>query len=90
MLVAVLVVAFLVARTCGSTQPEVSSDEAIEIARQQIDFDAPRVQIRNVPRGLKRRAWIVALYTGEPGNVGRCRQVEIDADSGEVIRIRTC
>ena len=90
MLLAVLLFAFLVARTCGSTRPDVSSEEAFEIARKQIDFDAPRVQIRNVPRGFERRAWIVDLYTGSLGNIGRCRQVEIDADSGQVIRIRSC
>jgi hypothetical protein len=65
-------------------------EEAERIAREQIDFRARNVQIRNVPRGLERRAWIVDLYTGSPTNPGRCRQVEIDADSGEVIRVRAC
>ena len=89
-LVVVLVVAFLVARTCGSTRPAVSAKEAVEIARERIDFDAPNVQIRNVPRGFERRAWIVSLYTGSPTNPGRCNQVEIDAESGEVVTIRSC
>jgi hypothetical protein len=89
-LVALLLVALLVARTCGSTQPNVSSEEAEEIAREQIDFDAPNIQIRNVPRGVNRRAWIVDLYTGTPSNPGRCRQVEVNADSGEVIAVRAC
>ena len=62
----------------------------MQIARARIDFDAPGIQIRNVPRGFERRAWIVALYTGTPTNPGRCRQVEIDAKSGEVIRVRSC
>jgi Peptidase propeptide and YPEB domain len=89
-LVAVLLVALVVARTCGSTRPDVSSEEAEQIAREQIDFSAPNMQIRNVPRGFERRAWIVDLYTGTPSNPGRCRQVEIDAESGEVIRVRVC
>jgi hypothetical protein len=89
-LIALLLVALLVARTCGSTQPDVSADEAEQIAREEIDFDAPNVQIRNVPRGFERRAWIVDLYTGTPTAPGRCRQVEIDAESGEVISIRAC
>jgi hypothetical protein len=89
-LVAVLLVALVVARTCGSTRPDVSSEEAEQIAREQIDFNAPNMQIRNVPRGFERRAWIVDLYTGTPSNPGRCRQVEIDAESGEVIRVRVC
>jgi hypothetical protein len=89
-LVAVLTFAFLVARTCGSTQPDVSADEAVEIARAEIDFEAPEYQIRNVPRGFERRAWIVDLYTGAPRNPGRCTQVEIDAETGDVIRVRAC
>jgi Peptidase propeptide and YPEB domain len=90
LLVAVLLFALLVARTCGSTQPDVSADEAVEIARAEIDFEAPEYQIRNVPRGFDRRAWIVDLYTGTPRNPGRCSQVEIDAESGDVISTRSC
>jgi hypothetical protein len=90
LLVAVLVFALLVARTCGSTQPDVSAGEAVEIARAEVDFDAAGVQLRNVPRGFERRAWIVSLYTGSPTNPARCLQVEIDSDSGEVIRVRSC
>jgi hypothetical protein len=89
-LVALLLVALVVARTCGSTRPEVSSEEAERIAREQIDFRATNVQIRNVPRGLERRAWIVDLYTGSPTNPGLCRQVELDADTGDVIKVRAC
>jgi Peptidase propeptide and YPEB domain len=89
-LVVLLLVALLVARTCGSTQPDVSAEEAEQIAREQIDFDAPNMQIRNVPRGVEQRAWIVDLYTGTPTRPGQCRQVEIDADSGDVIAVRAC
>ena len=90
LLVAVLTFSFLVAQTCGSSQPDVSADEAVEIARAEIDFEAPEYQIRNVPRGFERRAWIVDLYTGTPRYPGRCSQVEIDAESGDVITVRTC
>ena len=89
-LVALLLVALVVARTCGSTRPDVSLEEAEQIAREQIDFRPTNVQIRNLPRGFERRAWIIDLYTGSPSNPGRCRQVEIDADSGDVIRVRAC
>jgi hypothetical protein len=89
-LVVVLVVALLVARTCGSTQPDVSSEQAIEIAREEVGFAGPGVQIRNVPRGFERRMWVVDLYTGPARNPGRCRQVEIDADRGDVLAVRAC
>jgi uncharacterized membrane protein YkoI len=83
--------AVLVARTCGSSQPAVSQGEAVEIAKQQIEFEASGVQIRNVPRGLEgRRSWAVSLYTGTISRPGTCRVVEIDARSGDVVQIREC
>jgi hypothetical protein len=91
MLAVVLVGALLVARTCGSTEPTVTQAEAIEIAKQQIDFEPRSVQIRNVPRGLEgRRSWAVSLYTGTISRPGTCRIVEIDARSGSVVQVREC
>ena len=90
LLVAILFVAYLVARTCGSSEPGVSQEEAIEIAREEIDFDASQVQIRNVPRGFESRSWMVSLYTGTPTRPQECSVVEIDADSGRVITIVDC
>jgi hypothetical protein len=88
---AVLLLAFLVARTCGSSAPEVSQEEAIEIAREQIDFQAEEVQIRNVPRGIEgQRSWMVSLYNGEPINPEECRLVEVDAERGEVLGVVEC
>ena len=90
-LVAILLVALLVARSCGSSQPTVSQDEAIAIAKRQVDFEAPNVQVRNVPRGLQgRRSWAVSLYTGTPAEPGTCRLVEIDARSGRVVSVKKC
>jgi hypothetical protein len=91
MLAVVLVAALLVARTCGSSEPRVSQEEAIEIAKQQVDFDPRQVQIRNVPRGIEgRRSWAVSLYTGTISRPGICRVVEVDARSGEVAQVREC
>jgi uncharacterized membrane protein YkoI len=90
-LAVVLVAALLVARTCGSSQPTVSQEEAIEIAKRQVDFQPRQVQIRNVPRGIEgRRSWAVSLYTGTISNPGTCRVVEIDARSGQVAQVRQC
>lgn len=91
MLAAVLLAAFLVARTCGSSEPSVSQEEAVEIAKRQVDFEPRQVQIRNVPRGIEgRRSWAVSLYTGTVARPGTCRVVEIDAGSGEVAQVREC
>jgi hypothetical protein len=90
LLVAVLFVAFLVARTCGSSEPGVSQEEAVAIAEAQIDFEPSRHQIRNVPRGIESRSWMVSLYTGTPSRPQECQVVEIDADSGRVIQVVEC
>jgi hypothetical protein len=91
MLAVVLVAALLVARTCGSTEPTVTQAEAIEIAKQEVDFEPRSVQIRNVPRGLEgRRSWAVSLYTGTISRPGTCRIVEIDARSGSIVQVREC
>jgi hypothetical protein len=90
-LLAVLLTALLVARSCGSSQPQVTQDEAVEIARDAIDFEPTRVQVRNVPRSLQgQRSWAVSLYTGTATNPLRCRLVEVDARSGRVVSIKRC
>jgi uncharacterized membrane protein YkoI len=91
MLAVVLVAGLLVARTCGSSQPSVTQEEAIEIAKRQVDFEPRDVQIRNVPRGIEgRRSWAVSLYTGTVTRPGTCRVVEVDARSGQVVQVREC
>ena len=90
LLAAVLLLAYLVARTCGSSQPDVSQEEAIEIAKEEIEFEPNDVQVRNIPRGFEERSWMVSLYTGTPTDPQECRVVEIDAESGDVITVVDC
>jgi hypothetical protein len=91
LLAAVLLLAYLVARTCGSSAPEVSQEEAIEIAKGEVDFEPNHVQIRNVPRGIEgQRSWMVSLYTGTPTDPQVCRIVEIEANSGDVVTSADC
>ena len=91
LLAVVLLLAFVVARTCGSSSPEVSQEDAIEIAQEEIDFEPEHVQIRNVPRGIEgQRSWMVSLYNGEAINPEECRLVEVEADSGDVLGVVEC
>ena len=91
LLAAVLLLAYLVAQTCGSSEPQVSQEEAIEIAKGEIDFEPNEIQIRNVPRGIDdQRSWMVSLYTGTPTDPQVCRIVEIEADSGDVVTSADC
>jgi hypothetical protein len=66
LLAVVLVVALLVAQTCGSANQNVSKEEAIEIAKETATFQpcaAPQcVRIRYVQRGIPVRGfWLVGL-----------------------------
>ncbi len=87
-LFAVIAAALLVARSCGSSQPDVSKEEAVEIARREIDFRPDGVQVRNAPRTLQgRRVWAVSLYTGRPERPERVAVVEVDAETGQVTAV---
>ena len=91
LLAAVLLAAFLVAQSCGSSAPGVSQERAIEIARGAIDFDAASVQVRNLPTGVQgKRSWAVSLYNGTVERPTRCRLVQLDADTDRVEAVKRC
>ena len=87
---AVLVAAFLVSKSCGSVGDEISQEQAVTIAREQIDYKPDRVMVRLLKQGLKSRPyWAVSLATyTDTGALERATVVVIDAKSGEVSRIR--
>lgn len=89
-LVLVLGLALLVARTCGSTRPdEVSQEEAIEIARGEVDYEPDRVLVRLVRRGIPPRSfWAVSLQELEGSDIGRLTVVVVDGQTGDVAEIR--
>lgn len=90
-LVAVLLVALLVSKSCGDNHADVPSSEAIDIAKHQVDFVPDGVQIKNVPTSLQQqRAWVVSLYTGTATAPEKCQLVEIDADTGDVTSVSDC
>ena len=85
---AVLVAAFLVARSCGSSQGAISKEEAIEIARDEITWKPDGVQVRNVGQGIPaRRIWAVSLYDGRPTRPVKATIVEVDAETGKVLEV---
>ena len=62
LIAAVLVVAFLSARACQSSN-NVSSERAVELARAEATFTPDRTQVRLVQRGIPPRGyWAVSLY----------------------------
>jgi peptidase YpeB-like protein len=70
---------------------EISQEEAVSIARAEIDFDAEHHQIRIFKKGLDSHPyWGVSLYDGERTHPTRCQLVQIDAESGKVTSVDEC
>ena len=84
-LLAVLLVAFLVLKSCARQQNEVSQDEAVAIARMEIDFEPDKHQIRYLPQGVPPvYYWAVSFYTVDSrGNPARVQVVLVNATTGE-------
>ena len=89
-LVAVLVAAFLVTKSCGSRETEISKEEAVEIARAKIDYEPDRVMTRFVPRGIHSRPnWAVSLATeGDDGRLDRVTVIVVDGETGQIVETR--
>jgi hypothetical protein len=85
MLAAVLLIAFFAARTCASNETEVDQDEAVEIARNQVDFEPEKVIVRFVQQGLgSGKAWAVSLSTENAAGIRQdCATVLVDGETGE-------
>jgi hypothetical protein len=86
----VLLAAFLASRSCASRDTEISRDEAVEIARDEIDYEPDRVGVRFLPQGFQSRpSWAVSLSTvdGE-GELTRVTVVVVDGTTGEILEVR--
>ena len=86
-IVAVLALAFVAAKTCQQSQIRYTKEQAITKATRQVDFRPERTQIRLLRQGLASKPyWIVSL--SRPGKVegtfSRLAVVRIDANTGKV------
>ena len=90
LLLGILAVAFVAARGCASRETEVSKEEAVEIAREQIDYEPDQVMTRFLSRGIEARAsWAVSLATvAEDGRLERVTVVVVDGQSGDVVEVK--
>jgi hypothetical protein len=87
----VLLAAFLVSRSCGAVGNEISQDQAVAIARGEIDFEASQFQIRLFKRGIDSHPyWAVSLYNGPRTAPTQCRFIQVDAVSGDVAAVNAC
>jgi hypothetical protein len=91
LLVFVLVLAVIAARSCASRNTPITQDEAVEIARKELDFTPNQELTRFVPRGFQSRpTWAVSFYQrDEAGVVERTLIVVVDANDGHIIETRT-
>jgi len=85
-LVTLLVVAALVARSCTGSENNLTKDEAVEIAREVLIFDAESEQVRFVRQGVPTQGfWYVSFYNGSARAPTLVQLVKIDAASGDII-----
>ena len=89
-LIAVLVMAVLVSKSCGKTETKVSQDQAIAIAKEQVTFTPNNVMVRVLKRGFNSRPfWAVSLSVKLPdGQLENVTVVLIDASTGDVTEVR--
>ena len=86
-IVAVLAIAFVAAQTCQQSQIRYSKEQAIAVAKRQVDFTPDRTQIRLVRQGITSEPfWIVSLsVAGEREDEFReLALVKIDANNGKL------
>jgi hypothetical protein len=85
-LVAVLVVAFIATKSCARQQNRISQDDAVAIARKQIDFEPSRYQVRYLPQGLPPVYYWAVNFSklDENGQVVHTKVVLVNANTGVV------
>jgi hypothetical protein len=84
-LVALLLVAFLVTKSCSRQQNQVSQDEAVAIAKEHVDFNPDDYQVKYLPQGIPPvYYWAVSLYTVKNGQPDHVEVVLVNATTGAV------
>jgi len=86
-LLVALLLAGVVARGCGSAGRDVTSEQAIEIARDYWKSDAEKAQVRFFQRGIPPQpVWAVSLYDlDEHGIRVNVRTVVVNATTGAIV-----
>jgi hypothetical protein len=87
--VGLLVLTVLAANACQNSQVRFNQQQAIQLARQQVDFTPTRTQVRMIRQGIQSRPyWAVSLSvpTG-PDEFDHLAVVRIDANNGKVVAV---
>ena len=88
---AVLVGAFAVSRSCGTSDIKTTQEEAVATATAEANFDPADTQVRLLRQGIDRHPfWIVSLSTLSPDGdtYADLAVARVDATSGEIVEFR--
>ena len=92
LVVGLLLITFVVARSCQQSQIRITKDQAIATAEQRIPFEPTSVQVRMLRQGLTSQpTWIVSLSVpreGSPGVFDELAVVRVSANTGKVEDVR--
>jgi hypothetical protein len=85
----VLALAIGVSRSCGATETKVSQDEAIAIAKGEVDFEPTEIIVRFLKRGLNQQEfWLVGLALEDAaGQRVQATNVILSAETGDVTSV---
>ena len=83
----VLALAFVISRGSDS---EISQQDAVATATEEVDFVPENTQVRFLRQGLDRHPyWVVSLSTPGPGaTYAELAVARIDAETGEIVEFR--
>jgi Peptidase propeptide and YPEB domain len=87
-----LVLTFVVARSCQQSQVRITQEQAIATAERRVPFEPTHVQVRMLRQGVTSRPfWIVSLSVPreeEPQVFDELAVVRVDANTGKVEDVR--
>jgi hypothetical protein len=88
LIVVLLVVTFVAARSCQQSQIRITKDQAIARAEARVPFEPTRVQVRMLRQGVTSRPfWIVSLSVPREGSTqvfDELAVVRVNANTGKV------
>jgi hypothetical protein len=89
-MVALLALGLVLTRVLGRTNPKFSKQDAIAVARPNVDFKPQGYNIRLLRQGIPPRpVWAVSFWIRKAGGgYSKITLVLVDANSGRVMQVR--
>jgi hypothetical protein len=89
-MVGLLALGLVLTRVLGQTNPHVSEEKAVQIARPRVDFTPQGHNIRLIRQGIPPHAyWAVSFWIrSATGSYKRITIVLVDTSNGRIVEIR--